>query len=53
MGLVVSGVDLKQAEDGTWYCFEVNPSPGFTYYQEKTNQPIGETIARLLINGSK
>jgi hypothetical protein len=31
----------------------VNPSPGFTYYQAATKQPIGEAIAQLLIAGSR
>jgi ribosomal protein S6-L-glutamate ligase RimK-like protein len=47
MGFVIAGVDLR-CENGTCYCFEVNPSPGFMYYQEQTGQPIDEAIARLL-----
>jgi hypothetical protein len=46
--LPVAGIDLRQSSDGDWYCFEVNPSPGFTYYQEATGQPISRAIARLL-----
>ena len=52
LGLTVAGVDLRRSTDGTWYCFEVNPSPGFTYYEAATGQPIAETIARLLAAGS-
>ena len=48
MGFVIAGVDLR-CENGTWYCFEVNPSPGFMYYQEQTGQPIDEAVARLLV----
>lgn len=48
MGLPVAGIDLRCTPDGVWYCFEVNPSPGFTYFQDATNQPIDEAIARLL-----
>jgi hypothetical protein len=47
MGFSIAGIDLR-CEDGIWYCFEVNPSPGFTYYQERTGQPIDEAVARLL-----
>jgi hypothetical protein len=47
MRFVIAGIDLRH-ENGTWYCFEVNPSPGFMYYQEQTGQPIDEAIARLL-----
>jgi glutathione synthase/RimK-type ligase-like ATP-grasp enzyme len=49
LGLVISGVDLRRAPDGRWYCFEVNPSPGFTYYEANTGQPIAAAIASLLI----
>jgi len=49
LDLPVAGIDLRQTPDGEWYCFEVNPSPAFTYYQEKTGQPIGAAIARLLV----
>ena len=48
MQLIVAGLDLRCTPEGQWYCFEVNPSPGFTYFQEETNQPIDEAIARLL-----
>jgi len=47
MNFVIAGVDLR-CENGTWYCFEVNPSPGFMYYQDQTGQPIDEAIAQLL-----
>jgi len=48
MGLLFSGIDLRRTPTGRWYCFEVNPSPGFTYYQSATGQPIAEAVARLL-----
>jgi len=48
LGLVVAGIDLRRAGD-EWYCFEVNPSPGFTYYEDATEQPIGDAIASLLV----
>lgn len=50
-GLAVSGADLRRTPDGQWYCFEVNPSPAFTFYQDATGQRIDEAIARLLISG--
>lgn len=50
-GLMIAGVDLRQTPDGRWYCFEVNPSPGFTYYQAETGQPIDEAVAALLMRG--
>jgi RimK-like ATP-grasp domain len=48
MDLLVAGVDLRCTPDGDWYCFEVNPSPGFTYFQGRTGQPIADAVARLL-----
>jgi glutathione synthase/RimK-type ligase-like ATP-grasp enzyme len=48
MGLLVAGVDLRRTPDGNWRCFEVNPSPGFTFYEDYTGQPIAAAIARLL-----
>ena len=48
MQLLVAGIDLRCTPDGSWYCFEVNPSPGFTYFQDQTKQPIDEAIAKLL-----
>jgi glutathione synthase/RimK-type ligase-like ATP-grasp enzyme len=48
MGLFFAGIDLRRAPSGAWYCFEVNPSPGFTYYEAATGQPIAASVARLL-----
>jgi len=48
LGLALAGIDLRRAEDGSWVCFEVNPSPGFTYYEAATSQPIAAAVARLL-----
>src|SRR5215472_1078555 len=47
--LPVAGIDLRRTPEGQWFCFEVNPSPAFTYYQEATGQPIANAIARLLM----
>jgi len=52
LGMSVVGVDLRCTPDGRWYCFEVNPSPAFTYYQDATDLPIDEAIARLLLAGA-
>lgn len=46
--LLFAGIDLRRTADGRWYCFEVNPSPGFTYYEAFTGQPIAAAVARLL-----
>jgi D-alanine-D-alanine ligase-like ATP-grasp enzyme len=48
LSLELAGIDLRLTDDGRWFCFEVNPSPGFTYYEEAVGQPIADSIARLL-----
>jgi glutathione synthase/RimK-type ligase-like ATP-grasp enzyme len=48
LNLVVTGLDLRRTPEGQWYCFEVNPSPAFTYYAAATDQPIADAVARLL-----
>jgi glutathione synthase/RimK-type ligase-like ATP-grasp enzyme len=49
MGLCVAGVDLRRTPAGAWYCLEVNPSPGFTFFEAGTGQRIATAIADLLI----
>ena len=51
LGLLVAGIDLRRTPAGKWYCFEVNPSPGFTFYEEATGQSIAQAVARLLMRG--
>lgn len=48
LGLVLSGIDLRRTPNGEYYCFEVNPSPGFLFYERSTGQPISEAVAHLL-----
>jgi glutathione synthase/RimK-type ligase-like ATP-grasp enzyme len=48
LGLAVAGIDLRRTADGSYYCFEVNPSPAFIFYERATDQPISEAVAVLL-----
>ncbi|MBV9673199.1 MAG: glutathione synthase, partial [Verrucomicrobia bacterium] len=48
LGLALAGVDLRRTPDHQYYCFEVNPSPGFIFYERATGQPISEAVAHLL-----
>ncbi len=48
MGLLVAGADLRRSVDGRWFCLEVNPLPGFTYFEDHPGQPIAGAIAELL-----
>jgi glutathione synthase/RimK-type ligase-like ATP-grasp enzyme len=43
------GIDLRRTEDNHWYCFEANPSPAFTYYENQTGLPITQAVVQLLI----
>jgi RimK-like ATP-grasp domain len=53
LGLHFAGVDLRRTPDGEWVCFEVNPSPAFSYYQSRTGQPIADAVARLLASSRR
>jgi hypothetical protein len=39
---------LKVTQDNRVYCFEVNPSPAFSYYEANTGKPIAQAIAAYL-----
>ncbi len=52
LGLLHAGIDLKQTPQGEWYCFEVNPCPGFIYFERQTGQPISLALAELLQSGA-
>jgi glutathione synthase/RimK-type ligase-like ATP-grasp enzyme len=49
--LSFAGIDLKQRPSGEFVCFEVNPCPGFLYYERHTGQPISAALADLLQGG--
>jgi glutathione synthase/RimK-type ligase-like ATP-grasp enzyme len=51
LGLAFAGIDLKVTPDDRVYCFEVNPSPAFSYYESNTGQPISRAVARYLAGG--
>ena len=46
--LLFAGIDLKETPAGEFFCFEVNPCPGFLYYERHTRQPISAALADLL-----
>ena len=52
LGLAFAGIDLKLTPEGEVFCFEVNPSPGFSYFENNTGQPIAQAVARYLLGGS-
>ncbi len=48
LGLEFSGIDLRITPDGEAVCFEVNPSPAFSYYEQAAGVPIAAALARRL-----
>jgi glutathione synthase/RimK-type ligase-like ATP-grasp enzyme len=53
LDLLFAGIDLKQTPHGDFVCFEVNPCPGFIYYERHTGQPISTALADLLNGASQ
>lgn len=45
--LSFAGIDLIVSRSKV-YCLEVNPSPGYSYYQDATGQPISDVLAEYL-----
>jgi glutathione synthase/RimK-type ligase-like ATP-grasp enzyme len=48
LDLLFAGIDLKETPEGEYVCFEVNPCPGFIYYERHTGQQISTALADLL-----
>jgi glutathione synthase/RimK-type ligase-like ATP-grasp enzyme len=46
--LPFAGIDLMITDDGRTICFEVNPSPGYSYYEQSTGQLISHALADYL-----
>jgi glutathione synthase/RimK-type ligase-like ATP-grasp enzyme len=49
LGLDLAGFDLRRTPEDEYYCFEVNPSPAFSYYAAATGQAIATAVARRLL----
>ncbi|MFC9325695.1 RimK family alpha-L-glutamate ligase [Kitasatospora sp. NPDC057015] len=47
--LPFAGIDLKVMPDGRVACFEVNPSPGFSWFEAETGVPIASAVADWLL----
>ena len=52
LGMVTGGVDLRRNLEGGYYCFEVNPTPAFMFYQQYTGQRIGDALVDVLETGA-
>lgn len=47
-GLLFAGIDFKIAADGTWYCLEANPMPGYEPYDRRLGRRISRALMKLL-----
>jgi len=52
LNLPLCGIDFKLTSAGRYVCFEVNPSPAYSYYEEQTGVAISAALVRYLA-GSK
>lgn len=52
LDMEIAGVDLRITPDGDVYCFEVNPSPAFSWYEVRTGQPITSALCDLLMKST-
>ncbi len=43
-GLGFMGFDFKIAQDGTWYCLEANPMPGYDGFDERFDHRISDAL---------
>jgi hypothetical protein len=48
LNLPLAGIDLRRTPEGRHVCFEVNPSPAFSFYEERTGVSVSMPIARYL-----
>jgi len=46
--LIISGIDLILTATGEWFCLEVNPNPGFSFYDFSEANEIAYALALLL-----
>ena len=51
LGLEYGGIDFRLTPDGQYVFFEINTAGEFTYLEERTGQPIAETMAAHLAAG--
>lgn len=48
LGLVYGAIDLRRTPEGEYYFFEVNTAGEFLFIEDRTGQPIAQTIAAWL-----
>lgn len=53
LDLPLCGIDLRRTPDGRWVCFEANPMPAYSYYEEHTGADISGALASLLLDAAQ
>jgi glutathione synthase/RimK-type ligase-like ATP-grasp enzyme len=53
LGLHFSGIDLMRTPDDEWFCFEVNPSPAYSFFEHASGQPLSAALARFMIEADR
>lgn len=51
LDLPFTGIDLRVSPDGDYSCFEANPSPAYSYYENHSGAPISDALIRWLEGG--
>lgn len=46
--LPFAGIDLRETPEGDIVCFEVNPCPAYSYYEQRTGAPIARALVTWL-----
>ena len=46
--LTMSGIDLKETPTGEYYCFEVNTSPAFPFYESPARPVVADALGQFL-----
>jgi D-alanine-D-alanine ligase-like ATP-grasp enzyme len=47
-GLLFAGWDFKVDSDGTYWCLECNPMPGYSHYDRVCDYTISDALMALL-----
>ncbi len=51
LGLEFAGIDLKRTPDGRWVCFEANPSPAYSCFDDATGAAVACSLVQHLNGG--
>ncbi|MBL1084319.1 hypothetical protein JK359_20495 [Streptomyces actinomycinicus] len=52
LGLGLAGWDFKRDADGTYWCLEANPMPGYDWYDRRADGAVTASLVDLLTGGT-